>query len=138
MKKISLFESVGPRLHSVPAGLSNMFSSDDERVRRKWESLVILSVQKLGLTLYKYDYCILHKFDPLSTLNMKTDTVLVIYHYSAINDYILLWFSFQMIHNNVIDTSVVFPHKLGPPHKRALRTLMADFLKKLIQQDGKL
>ena len=44
----------------------------------------------------------------------------------------------QLIHSVVVDTSVVFPHRIGPPFKRALRNLMAEFLKKIIQDDGKL
>ena len=39
--------------------------------------------------------------------------------------------------NKVVDTSVVFPHLLGPPYKRALRNLMAEHLKKIIQDSGK-
>lgn len=41
----------------------------------------------------------------------------------------------KLIHSTVVDTSVVFPHKLGPPFKRALRNLMIDYLKKIIQDD---
>ncbi|XP_023243298.1 RNA exonuclease 1 homolog isoform X1 [Centruroides sculpturatus] len=39
----------------------------------------------------------------------------------------------KLIHSTVVDTSVVFPHKMGPPYKRALRTLMAEYLNKIIQ-----
>ncbi|XP_014672443.1 PREDICTED: putative exonuclease GOR isoform X1 [Priapulus caudatus] len=39
----------------------------------------------------------------------------------------------KLVHQSVVDTSVVFPHRLGPPFKRALRNLMADHLKKVIQ-----
>uniref|UniRef100_T1JBB2 C3H1-type domain-containing protein n=1 Tax=Strigamia maritima TaxID=126957 RepID=T1JBB2_STRMM len=43
----------------------------------------------------------------------------------------------KFIHDTVVDTSVVFPHRLGPPYKRALRNLMADYLNKIIQNmDG--
>lgn len=42
----------------------------------------------------------------------------------------------KLIHNTVIDTAQVFPHKRGLPFKRALRTLTAEFLKKIIQDDG--
>lgn len=38
----------------------------------------------------------------------------------------------------MVDTSVVFPHRLGPPYKRALQTLMAEILFRIIQNDGKL
>ena len=41
-----------------------------------------------------------------------------------------------MLHSTVVDTSVVFPHKMGPPYKRALKFLAADHLKRIIQQDG--
>ena len=42
----------------------------------------------------------------------------------------------KLIHKNVIDTSVVFPHKMGPPYKRSLRNLMSEHLQKIIQEDG--
>lgn len=43
----------------------------------------------------------------------------------------------RIIHDTVVDTSVLFPHKMGPPRKRALRNLASDYLKKIIQNDGK-
>lgn len=39
----------------------------------------------------------------------------------------------KLIHGCVIDTSVLFPHKMGPPYKRALRNLSSEYLKKIIQ-----
>lgn len=39
----------------------------------------------------------------------------------------------RIIHPTVIDTSVLFPHKLGPPKKRSLRVLATDILQKIIQ-----
>ena len=48
------------------------------------------------------------------------------------------FFFSQLIHSKVVDTSLVFPHRLGPPYKRALRNLMADYLKKIIQDSGEL
>ena len=41
----------------------------------------------------------------------------------------------KLVHDRVVDTSVVYPHKLGPPLKRALRTLAAEHLKRIIQDD---
>lgn len=41
----------------------------------------------------------------------------------------------KIIHRNVVDTALVFPHRLGLPFKRALRNLMAEHLQKIIQ-DG--
>lgn len=43
--------------------------------------------------------------------------------------------SLKLVHKKVIDTSVVFPHKLGLPYKRALRNLMSEHLQKIIQED---
>lgn len=34
----------------------------------------------------------------------------------------------------VVDTSVVFPHRLGPPHKMSLHSLTAEYLRKIIQE----
>ncbi|XP_076110513.1 uncharacterized protein LOC143079167 [Mytilus galloprovincialis] len=41
----------------------------------------------------------------------------------------------KITHGTVVDTSLVFPHRLGKPYKRALRTLMAEYLQKIIQDD---
>ncbi|BFY99577.1 hypothetical protein BsWGS_02618 [Bradybaena similaris] len=41
----------------------------------------------------------------------------------------------KLIHSTVVDTAIVFPHRLGPPYKRALRSLMVDHLQKIIQAD---
>ncbi|PSN34218.1 hypothetical protein C0J52_13128 [Blattella germanica] len=40
----------------------------------------------------------------------------------------------KLIHSAVVDTSVVFPHKMGPPKKRALKTLCWEHLNKIIQE----
>ncbi|XP_041862564.1 RNA exonuclease 1 homolog [Melanotaenia boesemani] len=41
----------------------------------------------------------------------------------------------KLIHSSVIDTAIVFPHRLGLPYKRALKNLMADYLKRIIQDN---
>ncbi|GAB0096694.1 RNA exonuclease 1 homolog [Sergentomyia squamirostris] len=41
----------------------------------------------------------------------------------------------KMIHNCVVDTSVLYPHKMGPPKKRALKTLCIENLKRIIQEN---
>ncbi|GMS84252.1 hypothetical protein PENTCL1PPCAC_6427 [Pristionchus entomophagus] len=41
----------------------------------------------------------------------------------------------RIVHDHVVDTSVVFPHRAGPPLKRALRTLAGEILMKIIQED---
>lgn len=42
-------------------------------------------------------------------------------------------FALKLIHSTVVDTAIVFPHRLGLPYKRALRNLMSDHLKRIIQ-----
>lgn len=44
----------------------------------------------------------------------------------------------KLIHDTVIDTSILYPHKMGPPKKKALKTLCVDHLKKIIQEEGEL
>lgn len=39
----------------------------------------------------------------------------------------------KIIHSCIIDTAIMFPHRLGLPHKRALRTLASEYLTKIIQ-----
>lgn len=41
----------------------------------------------------------------------------------------------KLVHRKVVDTSVVFPHRLGPPYKRALKTIAAEVLQLIIQED---
>ncbi|KAH8243392.1 hypothetical protein KR032_007113 [Drosophila birchii] len=41
----------------------------------------------------------------------------------------------KIIHDVVVDTSVLFPHKMGPPKKRALKTLCIEHLKRIIQEN---
>ncbi|XP_055539587.1 RNA exonuclease 1 homolog [Wyeomyia smithii] len=41
----------------------------------------------------------------------------------------------KLIHNIVVDTSILYPHKMGPPKKRALKTLCIENLKKIIQEN---
>lgn len=42
----------------------------------------------------------------------------------------------KLIHSVVVDTSILFPHKMGPPKKRALKTLAIENLKIIIQESG--
>lgn len=43
----------------------------------------------------------------------------------------------KLIHDTVVDTSVLYPHKMGLPKKKALKTLCIDHLKRIIQENGK-
>ncbi|XP_062984807.1 RNA exonuclease 1 homolog [Elgaria multicarinata webbii] len=59
----------------------------------------------------------------------SADTILI--GHSLENDL----FALKVFHNKIVDTSVVFSHRLGFPHKRALRNLMADYLRRIIQDN---
>lgn len=61
----------------------------------------------------------------LSMFNNKT----ILIGHSLESDFKAL----KLIHDTVIDTSVLYPHKMGPPHKRALRNLSSEYLRKIIQ-----
>lgn len=61
-------------------------------------------------------------------LHMFCDKTILVGH-SLESDFKAL----KLIHNTVVDTSVLFPHKMGPPYKRALRNLTSEYLKKIIQ-----
>ncbi|XP_063754369.1 RNA exonuclease 1 homolog isoform X2 [Eleginops maclovinus] len=43
-------------------------------------------------------------------------------------------YALKLLHGMVVDTSVVFPHRLGPPHKLTLNKLTADYLRRIIQE----
>ncbi|XP_028433492.1 RNA exonuclease 1 homolog isoform X4 [Perca flavescens] len=40
----------------------------------------------------------------------------------------------KLLHGAVVDTSVVFPHRLGLPHKLTLNNLTAEYLRRIIQE----
>ncbi|GFN95038.1 RNA exonuclease 1-like protein [Plakobranchus ocellatus] len=63
-------------------------------------------------------------------LSMISDKTILMGH-SLESDLVAL----KLIHSTVVDTSLVFPHRLGLPYKRALRHLMLDHLHKIIQSD---
>lgn len=59
----------------------------------------------------------------------SADTILI--GHSLESDLLAL----KVIHGMVVDTSVLFPHRLGLPYKRSLRNLMADYLRQIIQDN---
>ncbi|CAD7687705.1 unnamed protein product [Nyctereutes procyonoides] len=44
-------------------------------------------------------------------------------------------YALKLIHSSVVDTTILFPHRLGLPHKRSLKSLVADYLQRIIQDD---
>ncbi|KAH9509754.1 RNA exonuclease 1 [Bulinus truncatus] len=63
-------------------------------------------------------------------LSMFSDKTILMGH-SLESDLVAM----KLIHSTVVDTSLVFPHRLGLPYKRALRNLMVEILQKIIQDD---
>lgn len=41
----------------------------------------------------------------------------------------------KMVHHNIVDTSVMYPHKYGPPYKWALKLLAEQHLQRIIQSE---
>ncbi|XP_059745338.1 uncharacterized protein [Bos taurus] len=77
--------------------------------------------------------------------NMKTSVrdvqAILLNLFSA--DTILIGHSFEhslyalkLIHTSIVDTTVLFPHPLGLPHRRSLKGLVADYLQRVIQDEG--
>jgi RNA exonuclease 1 len=88
----------------------------------RWSGLTKQTLEKCTKTLEMVQSDLLRLFNK--------DTILI--GHSLESDFKAL----RLIHKNVVDTSVVFPHKMGPPIKRALRNLMSEYLQKIIQEDG--
>ncbi|XP_020285426.1 RNA exonuclease 1 homolog isoform X2 [Pseudomyrmex gracilis] len=63
-------------------------------------------------------------------LTMFSDKTILVGH-SLESDFKAL----KLLHDTVVDTSVMFPHKNGYPQKRALKNLCSEYLKKIIQND---
>ncbi|XP_049732158.1 RNA exonuclease 1 homolog isoform X3 [Elephas maximus indicus] len=61
---------------------------------------------------------------------LSADTILI--GHSLESDLLAL----KVIHSTVVDTAVLFPHRLGLPYKRSLRNLMADYLRQIIQDNA--
>jgi len=66
-------------------------------------------------------------------LTMFSDKTILVGH-SLESDFKAL----RLLHDTVVDTSVMFPHRNGYPQKRALKNLCSEYLRKLIQNDGEL
>ncbi|XP_070150981.1 RNA exonuclease 1 homolog [Polyergus mexicanus] len=63
-------------------------------------------------------------------LTMFSDKTVLVGH-SLESDFKAL----RLLHDTVVDTSVIFPHKNGYPQKRALKNLCSEYLRKIIQND---
>lgn len=44
--------------------------------------------------------------------------------------------SLKIVHDKIVDTSILYPHSRGPPLKRALKTLADEYLNRKIQIAG--
>lgn len=87
-----------------------------------------------GLQLDQIEQATEHLTDIQLALLHLFDSETILIGHSLESDLLAL----KLIHGKVVDTSVMFPHRLGPPKKRSLRNLVADILFDLIQQDSEL
>ncbi|XP_043252793.1 RNA exonuclease 1 homolog [Colletes gigas] len=65
-----------------------------------------------------------------SLLTMFSEKTILVGH-SLESDFKAL----KLLHDTVVDTSIMFPHKNGYPQKRALKNLCSEYLRKIIQND---
>jgi len=86
----------------------------------KWSGLTEADVNSTNTTIQDVQAVMLK--------NVRPNTIMI--GHSLESDLVALKF----VHDCVIDTSVLFPHRLGPPLKRALRSLASDFLSRIIQE----
>ncbi|XP_012063999.1 PREDICTED: RNA exonuclease 1 homolog [Atta cephalotes] len=63
-------------------------------------------------------------------LTMFSDKTILVGH-SLESDFKAL----KLLHDTVVDTSIMFPHRNGYPQKRALKNLCSEYLRKIIQND---
>lgn len=84
-----------------------------------------------GITeqLLKNTTTTLHNVQAVLLSMFNSETILI--GHSLESDFKAL----KLIHDVVVDTSVLYPHKMGPPKKRALKTLCIENLKKIIQEN---
>nr|AAW26181.1 unknown [Schistosoma japonicum] len=84
-----------------------------------------------GLKLEDIEQAKYHITDIQAKLLNLFDSDTILIGHSLESDLIAL----KLIHKKIVDTSIVFPHRLGLPNKRALRNLVSEILQQIIQQD---
>ncbi|BHF67114.1 RNA exonuclease 1 [Sparganum proliferum] len=115
------------RVTLVDTSLSAVF----DRIVQPDNPIVDPNTRFSGLKLSDFDKVTCRLTDiQLELLHIIDQDTILIGH-SLESDLVAL----KLIHNKIVDTSIVFPHRLGLPYKRALRTIVADLLQQIIQQD---
>lgn len=85
----------------------------------RWSGITEKDLKNCKITIRDVQAVFLSKF--------SADTIFI--GHSLESDLMAL----RIIHSSIIDTAIIFPHKLGHPFKRALRTLMSEYLGIIIQ-----
>jgi len=85
-----------------------------------------------GITENDLKYCDVKLADVQRELLQLFDRDTILVGHSLDSDFKAL----KLIHKTVVDTSVVFPHRMGAPFKRALKNLTSEYLQKIIQEDA--
>ncbi|XP_050431705.1 RNA exonuclease 1 homolog [Adelges cooleyi] len=84
-----------------------------------------------GITEESLKYCSKRLFEvQLDLLKMFNRDSILIGH-SLENDLKAL----KIVHYNVVDTSIMYPHKYGPPYKWSLKLLSEQYLQRIIQSE---
>ncbi|KAL5963766.1 hypothetical protein TSMEX_008498 [Taenia solium] len=102
-----------------------------DRVIRPLNPIIDANTRFSGLSIEQLEASQLQITDVQMELLQLWDEDTILIGHSLESDLTALKF----IHSKVVDTSVVFPHRRGLPYKRALRTIVSEYLEQLIQND---
>lgn len=84
-----------------------------------------------GITEESLKYCSKRLFDVQLDLMKIFDKESILIGHSLDSDLKAL----KMVHYNVVDTSIIYPHKYGPPYKWGLKFLCEQHLQRIIQSE---
>ncbi|CDI96854.1 rna exonuclease 1 [Echinococcus multilocularis] len=102
-----------------------------DRVIRPLNPIIDANTRFSGLSIEQLETSQLQITDVQMELLQLWDEDTILIGHSLESDLTALKF----IHSKVVDTSIAFPHRRGLPYKRALRTIVSEYLEQLIQND---
>ncbi|KAL5105399.1 hypothetical protein TcWFU_002938 [Taenia crassiceps] len=102
-----------------------------DRIIRPLNPIIDANTRFSGLSIEQLEASQLQITDVQMELLQLWDEDTILIGHSLESDLTALKF----IHSKVVDTSIVFPHRKGLPYKRALRTIVSEYLEQLIQND---
>ncbi|TGZ67327.1 hypothetical protein CRM22_004873 [Opisthorchis felineus] len=102
-----------------------------DSIVRPYNTIIDCNTRFSGLKREEIEQCDTRITDIQSKLLHLFDSDTILIGHSLESDLVAL----KLIHSKVVDTSIMFPHRYGPPKKRALRNLVSELLNRIIQQD---